>query len=122
MPDFTVRASAGVTIETWSDPASGAKPSRIYPLDGIPHLHFVVSGPVQLLCKTDVGAEAALDSTLAGRLFEWSWLEYPGLEPLINTAAPYSSKANFTAVYAGHYTLQVFRDGGGSVIIHFDKE
>jgi hypothetical protein len=122
MPDFTLRPNLGITLDTWDDPATLVKASRIRPAVGIPFLNWIIAyDEVRVVCTPDGGSEGAADSELDGRPFLWWWLEAPGAPPTITTATGFSSTARFTPSAQGHYTLEAYRARGGFVIIHFTK-
>ncbi len=122
MADFTASFTGGVALERWTDPPSGARPSRINPLPNRPHLRRVgVTGaPITIRARV-AGVTGPMDAALGGRLFV-AWLaEYPSaVSPPIVKPAGQSSVRTFTPTMAGHYTFVLRRAGGGGVILHVD--
>lgn len=123
MAEISARFSAGVTVDEWTDPVSGAKPSRINPFPEHPHLRYRGSVGVQVEIKgKTAGGENALDASLGGQLFYLDFVEWPHSNPLEATSSPagQSSIQRFTPSAAGHYTLRLWREDHGAVILHLD--
>lgn len=62
------------------------------------------------------------DADLIGGLFSLRWVERPGVSPLVLQSVGWSSVFDCVIKIPGHYTAQVFREDGGSVLLHFDVE
>lgn len=123
MPDFGARFTAGTTLEPWSDPPLGARPSRVNGFLEQPqrYQHGVVGNQVTLTASVG-GVAGPLDAALGGRLFLGWFAECPGTRPTVATPAGQSSVRRFTPVDPGHYTYVLRRQGGGGVILHLDVE
>lgn len=130
--DFTATLSAGVTQSTWLDPARPAgtidandlgAPSRLNPHIGRPHLRWKGVVGTQVTVTARIGGALLLDAALGGRLFT-AWLiesAAPGPLPWSHTAGK-SAQQKFTPSTAGHYTIAMAREAGGTVILHLDVE
>lgn len=117
MPDFSVVTSSNVSLAAWTDPPTDARPTRINAALGIQHLRYSskFGVPITFDFATDAGS-----TTFAVT----AWLaEAPGIFPWPSvgvSSAPTS--VTFTPLRAGHHTLVVRHDLGGSVVIHIDIE
>lgn len=122
MADFEPRFTAGATLEPWTDPLVGTRPSRLNPAANRPHQRRrVVSGALVSVSARVGGVTAPLDAALGGRLFVAWFVEYPSVSPpALSSPAGQSSLQRFTPTTAGHYTLVLRRAGGGGVLLHFD--
>jgi hypothetical protein len=125
MADFTAAFTAGVTVESWTDPVSGNKPSRINAFPEHPHLRHVGTVGVEVEVTATVnGVAGEVDSNLGGRLFTATFAETPSeflLFPDFSNPAGQSSVQRFTPDAAGHWTLRLKRlDGGGAIYFHLD--
>jgi hypothetical protein len=128
MSDFSARITAGVASAIWTDPATGSAPTRLNPIASLPHRRAVVDEGAYgaLTVKATVGGvEGPADAALGGRLFTWSWVEFPAAvppPPFVPTAGS-SSILTFAAAFVGlvgHWVLCCARDGGGAQLIPFD--
>lgn len=128
MPDFTLRPTAGVSVQIWEDPAYdpvdtpdlGEFPSRINPLPGAPHRYYrIIVGALVTIKATVGGVEGPLDGALGGRLFTSSFGEWPlpGGLPAISSPGGQSSVATFTPIKAGHHLFTMRRTDGGAVLL-----
>lgn len=122
MPDFSVRFTAGTTLERWTDPALGEKPSRINALPELPlkRRQALTGDPVQISAVVD-GVVGPLDAALDGRTFLGWFSEYPGTHaPPVTSPPGQSSVRSFTPAAPGHYTYVFRREGGGGIVLHVD--
>lgn len=107
----------------WTDPAFGGEPSRTNPTVGRPHRHWTGNTGWLQVCAVVGGVVGPDDSVLGGRLFQARVLEYPThAEPGILVDAGWSAVVDVNCSMPGHYTIQLTREGGGSVIVHYDAE
>lgn len=122
MPDFAASFTGGVTLERWTDPPLGARPTRINPVPNRPHLRRVGETNVQITISARVaGVTAPMDAALGGRLFVGWLAEYPSAHsPAVASPAGQSSVRRFTPSAPGHYTFVLRRAQGGGVILHVD--
>lgn len=116
---------ASITLRVWRDNTSN--PPRINPLIGADHRYYHVAVPtgtqrfIQIAASVDGIVKP--DSDLGGELFIGDWVERPsGNIPYIWQDTGYSSVFNIRLEDEGHYTYQIFRQSGGSIIVHFDVE
>lgn len=113
-----------VTLKDWLDDT--ATPPRINPYSGASHKYYHVAIPsgttpwIQITAS--VGGLVLPDSKLGGKLFTPSWTEVPSVKPLTYSPSSWSSIIELKIEDEGHYTLQITREDGGSVIVHFDAE
>ena len=122
MADFTARYTAGATVVTWDDPASGGTPKRTRP--DPEHLHKRHQGEVGTeveVTATVAGVEGELDVNLSGLLFAFHFAELPGISPpAVTSPAGQSSVQAFTPPAAGHYTFKLKREEHGEIYFHLD--
>jgi len=124
MADFLARFAAGTTLETWSDPPFGDRPSRINPSIQRPHRyrHADPESTVTIHASVD-GVDAPLDAALDERLFYGWFAERPSATaPIVTSPVGQSSVRTFTPLEEGHYTYVLRRQGGGGIILHLDVE
>jgi hypothetical protein len=124
MADFTVEITDGVTVETWSDPASLSVPTRINPFAEHPHKRYVGEVGTEIeVTATVEGVEGEVDANLDGLLFTLYYCELPGVVPPPQSSpAGQSSVQRFTPAAAGHYTFKMKRPEHGAVIMHVDVQ
>jgi hypothetical protein len=123
MPDFSATFTSGTTLEPWTDPADGSRPTRLNPITNREHKRRVGTVGVQIEVKATVGGVLApLDAALGGRLFLGMMAEHPGLPVAITPVALQSSIQRFTPVQVGHYCFVLRRDAGGGLFMHVDVE
>lgn len=122
MADFRAQFSAGVSLQPWVDPPLGARPSRLNVRAEQAHKRHVGSLGVQVTVQAIVGGVAApLDAALGGRLFTSFLAESASFPPpAITSPGGQSSVQRFTPLVAGHYTMRLTREGGGSIFLHVD--
>jgi hypothetical protein len=77
---------------------------------------------VRVQIAAAVDGKVLADSALGGELFTLDWKEYPGLVPVMDQDAGWSSVFDCQLKHAGHYCAGVRRTGGGTVFLHFDVE
>jgi hypothetical protein len=123
MPDFSARFTAGVSLETWEDPAtvSPVRPSRINPAPqrALRYWLGAVDTPIEVAATVD-GVEGAVDASLDGRTFISWFAECPSPRPPIAHPPDTSSLCTFTPRQPGHYTLVLRRRQGGGILLHVD--
>lgn len=132
MADFSAAFTAGVTTETWDDPALSTPPftpTRQNAFSETPHRQFkgTTGTPITVTATVPAfdGVAGEVDSNLGGRLFALHFGEVPQLPPpLVSNPGGQSSVQTFTPLYAGHYSLRMERIGatGGSVFLHVEVE
>jgi hypothetical protein len=123
MPDFRATFTSGTTLQPWTDPADGTRPSRLNTTTQRGHKRRVGTVGVQIeVTATVAGVTAPMDAALGGLLFLGMFAEHPGASPAISTPAAQSSIQRFTPSVAGHYTFVLRRDGGGGLFMHVDVE
>jgi len=121
MPDILFSEAEGVTVEAWLDPATGARPSRLNPEARIEHRRFVgatLTPIVAVFTRTDGSTDYDTPAFTA-------WLaEAPGPAAHWPTVAAdgAGNRQGFTPTRAGHYTLVVRHENGGSIAVHFDVQ
>jgi hypothetical protein len=123
MPNFDARFTSSGSRQVWTDPASGAKPSRLNYDERRPHTYrrAIVGVPVTVSAIVD-GVVGPLDAALGGALFE-AWLgEYPtaGPPPATSSPAGQSSVVTLTPAHAGHHLLVLSRTDGGKLLVPFE--
>ena len=124
--DHSVNDWATVSLQTWRDDTSS--PPRINPYVGADHKYYHINVPtgtqrlLQIAAKIDGIVKP--DSDLSSELFSGDWVEKPigSVLPFIGQDTGYSSVFNIALESEGHYTFQIFRNNGGSIIVHFDVE
>jgi len=121
MADFYVTVSgASVLVEPWGDPASSTKPSRIYPLPGLPPLRTKSTVNTAITLTAIVGGVSGpADGALGGRLFSAFVVEGPAITGFTFTPGT-TSVQTFTPTLAGHWVVKMMRDQGGQVLCHVD--
>lgn len=122
MPDFSVRFTAGTTLERWADPALGERPSRINALPELPlkYRQAMIGEPVEIRAVVG-GVLGPLDAALGGRTFLGWFAEYPGTQPpTVSSPGGQSSVRTFTPLEFGHYTYVLRRQSGGGIVLHLD--
>lgn len=122
MADFRAQFTAGVTVQPWTDPPLGARPSRLNARAEQSHTRHVGASATQVEVSAIVGGVLApLDAALGGRLFTAFFAEsavFP--QPVLSSPGGQSSVQRFTAFTPGHYTLRLVREDGGSIFLHVD--
>lgn len=116
---------ATVTLQPWLDDTS--TPPRINPYTGAQHKYYHVAVPTGTIARiqitASIGGVVLPDSGLGGKLFTPSWMEAPLSSPPMTTSpSGWSSIIEVDIKNEGHYTMQLTREDGGSVIVHFDAE
>jgi hypothetical protein len=130
MPGFEVSVT-GVTLVEWADPARPAgtvdaedpgAPSRVNSKVGTQQRMRLgtVGTPIELTATLG-GVAGPLDSALGGKLFLAWFAEQAGTVGLVSPAGQ-SSVQSFTPPTPGHYTVGMFREDSGAVLVHLDVE
>ena len=128
--DYSADLRAPMTVPIWTDLTGEVgidQFDRLRPQPGFPHRYVKVTLPSSpALHRVQVAAAVngvvLPDSQLGGDLFTHRWVETPGPFPVLTQDAGWSAVMDFDLKTQGHYTLQVVRANGGSVILHFDVE
>lgn len=124
MATFTAAFTSGTSLEEWTDPDSGSKPSRLNPLPDYPFLRRVGTTGTPITVTATVGGVAGpLDATLGGLLFTAALAEYVASPPpAFSSPAGQSSVQTFTPNAAGHYCLILRRESNGGIYLHVDVQ
>jgi hypothetical protein len=119
MPDIELSEVEGVVVTPWFDPATSERPSRINPNQWHEHRRFlgeIHRNIAAVFVRVD-GSTDYDDPPFS------AWLaEAPGPNYHWPTVISDGNRQRFVPRLAGHYTLVVRHDGGGSITIHFDVE
>lgn len=123
MPDFSARFTAGVSLETWDDPAtvSPVRPSRINPAPQRSARYWLgtVGTEIEVMATVN-GIEGEHDYNLGARTFISWFAECPSPRPPIRNPLDNSGTCRFTPRVPGHYTLVLRRKQGGGIFLHVD--
>lgn len=126
---FTANSYAYLTNEVWTD-ATGTSGTneivRVRPQNAVfPHFKLARKtglSPARVQIAASEDGLVKPDSELT-ETFHLHWVEYPGVTaPAIIQDAGWSSVFDCAVRFAGHYCARVWRNDGGSVLLHFDVE
>jgi len=124
---FATNLYAPVSTERWTDVTGNPGSSQINRLrSDVPQFYKLATvdgGPafrVQIAASEEGMVKPDVD--LVGNLFSLTWTETPGTPPLVTQDVGWSSVFDCVVRVPGHYTARVFREGGGTVFVHFDVE
>ena len=127
----SVYARALMKIHPWLD-ETGTSPevSRLNAVEGYPHRYYratIPTGPAGIPLYRRVQIAAAVDglvlpdSLLGGDLFDMDCIEYASAgSPHVFQTAGWSAVFDVKVNAEGHYTFAVYREGGGTVVLHLD--
>lgn len=121
MPNFGVEVG-GAVVEDWADPADTNKPSRLNARVDRRNKRWVANLFQPVFVKATVqGAVGPPDTDLGGNLFSAQIVEAPhtGITAVVQTGG-FSSVCRFLPMWPGHYTMGLWRQNGGGLILHFD--
>lgn len=123
MANFTV-AVTGTTVAVWTDPAVGARPTRLNASAANPHRYLLATAGAPVTFTATVGGVSGpLDAALAGATFTHHVSEAPVWPaPAITSPAGQSSVATFTPLAVGLYLFTMRRIDGGAVHVHVYAE
>lgn len=123
--DYAVQNRSTNEKKIWTDnttPVSRINPTRI-----ASHKFVLATIPadgeryrVQIVAM--VNGKVLPDSELGGDLFQLVEVEYPLTIPVVRQDTGWSSVFDVEVQYEGHYTYNLVRKNGGSVVVHFDIE
>ncbi len=124
--DFATITRAVLVNTVWSDITGDSlldQYDRLRPLTGLPH-RFIKATPGRIQVAAAVDGLVLPDAQLGGELFTYNWIEIAtgAPAPALLQDAGWSAVADFTLPDTGHYTLDVIRASGGSIILHIDVE
>jgi len=124
---FSVNPYAAAAANRWTDVTGDPSLSQINRLrSDVNQLYKLVTvdGVASMRVQIAAAEEGHVkpDANLIGNTFSLRWLEKPGVVPLVLQSVGWSSVFDCVIKIPGHYTAQVFREDGGSVLLHFDAE
>jgi len=132
-PDGTDRATytrADMLRRDWTDDtadASAGEVSRVNPsrfaAQTFQVAQFSAGGAARIQIAATVNGLVLPDSLLGGELFDMVCIEYPSAGPPAVYPDPgWSAVRDVVITASGHYTFAVYRENGGTRILHLDAE